>query len=226
MNYGYIRVSTGKQTVENQRFEILRFAQQHGLSIDGWMEETISGTKNYDKRKLGQLLKDVEAGDLIVCAELSRLGRSLFMIMEILSVCMSKECRVWTIKDGYRLGDDIQSKVLAFAFGLSAEIERDLISQRTKEALARKKQRVSIWAAPRDPCPNPSSSPAKRTLSVCSGQREPPGRRSPGCSMWTAPHWSVSQSPVWILRKTEEYPATVFRHRKKCGRIPYLYLHI
>ncbi len=139
MNYGYIRVSTDKQTVENQRFEILRFAQQHGLSIDGWIEETISGTKNYDKRKLGQLLKDVEAGDLIVCAELSRLGRSLFMIMEILSVCMSKECRVWTIKDGYRLGDDIQSKVLAFAFGLSAEIERDLISQRTKEALARKK---------------------------------------------------------------------------------------
>lgn len=78
-------------------------------------------------------------GDLIICAELSRLGRNLFMIMEILNICMVKECRVWTIKDGYRLGDDIQSKVLAFAFGLSAEIERNLISQRTKEALARKK---------------------------------------------------------------------------------------
>ena len=140
MNYGYIRVSTDKQTVENQRFELLRFADQNGLSIDGWIEETISGSKNYDKRKLGELLNHVQDGDLIICAELSRLGRSLFMIMEILSLCMNKGCRVWTIKDGYRLGDDIQSKVLAFAFGLSAEIERDLISQRTKEALRRKKQ--------------------------------------------------------------------------------------
>ncbi len=139
MNYGYIRVSTDKQTVENQRFEIVRFAEGQGLAVDGWIEETISGAKNYDKRKLGQLLKDVKPGDLILCTELSRLGRSLFMVMEILSLCMQKECRVWTIKDGYRLGDDIQSKVLAFAFGLSAEIERDLISQRTREALARKK---------------------------------------------------------------------------------------
>lgn len=139
MNYGYIRVSTDKQTVENQRFEILRFAEANGITVDGWIEETISGTKNYDKRKLGKLLKDVKAGDLIICAELSRLGRNLFMIMEILHICMNKECRVWTIKDGYRLGDDIQSKVLAFAFGLSAEIERELISQRTKEALDRKR---------------------------------------------------------------------------------------
>lgn len=139
MTYGYIRVSTDKQTVENQRYEIIRFAEAQGLTIDGWIEETISGTRNYDKRKLGELLDDVQAGDLIICTELSRLGRSLFMIMEILSLCMTKECVVWTIKDGYRLGDDIQSKVLAFAFGLSAEIERDLISQRTREALERKK---------------------------------------------------------------------------------------
>ncbi len=139
MIYGYIRVSSDKQTVENQRFEINNFCQREQLHIDGWIEETISGTKNYDKRELGRLLKKVQKDDLIICAELSRLGRSLFMIMEILSLCMKKECRVWTIKDNYRLGDDIQSKVLAFAFGLSAEIERNLISQRTKEALARLK---------------------------------------------------------------------------------------
>ena len=145
MNYGYIRVSTDKQTVENQRFEINTFCQKQNLQIDGWIEETISGTKNFDKRKLGELLKIVQKGDLIICAELSRLGRNLFMIMEILHICMNKECKVWTIKDNYRLGDDIQSKVLAFAFGLSAEIERNLISQRTKEALAlRKAQGVHI----------------------------------------------------------------------------------
>ncbi|MGN1240716.1 MAG: master DNA invertase Mpi family serine-type recombinase [Paludibacteraceae bacterium] len=140
MTYGYIRVSTDKQTVENQRFEITRFCLSENIRIDGWIEETISGTKAYSKRALGKLLKQVRKDDLIICAELSRLGRNLFMIMEILNICMTKECRVWTVKDNYRLGEDIQSKVLAFAFGLSAEIERNLISQRTKEALARKQQ--------------------------------------------------------------------------------------
>lgn len=140
MTYGYIRVSTDKQTVENQRFEITRFCKTKNIHIDGWIEETISGTKAYNKRALGRLLKQVQKDDLIICAELSRLGRNLFMIMEILNICMNKECRVWTVKDNYRLGEDIQSKVLAFAFGLSAEIERNLISQRTKEALARKRE--------------------------------------------------------------------------------------
>lgn len=139
MIYGYIRVSCDKQTVENQRFEIENFCRNNSMKVDGWIEETISGTKTYAKRELGKLLKRMRKGDLIICAELSRLGRNLFMIMEILNICMSKECRVWTIKDNYRLGDDIQSKVLAFAFALSAEIERNLISQRTKEALARKR---------------------------------------------------------------------------------------
>jgi DNA invertase Pin-like site-specific DNA recombinase len=139
MNYGYIRVSSDKQTVENQRFEINNFCHRKEMKIDGWIEETISGTKSYNKRELGKLLNKVQKDDLIICAELSRLGRNLFMIMEILNICMNKECKVWTIKDNYRLGEDIQSKVLAFAFGLSAEIERNLISQRTKEALARLK---------------------------------------------------------------------------------------
>lgn len=149
MNYGYIRVSTDKQTVENQRYEINTFCQKLNIHIDGWIEETIRGTKNFDKRKLGDLLKIVQKDDLIICAELSRLGRNLFMIMEILHICMNKECKVWTIKDNYRLGDDIQSKVLAFAFGLSAEIERNLISQRTKEALARKVQEGIVLGRPK-----------------------------------------------------------------------------
>ncbi len=139
MNYGYIRVSSDKQTVENQRYEIIRFCRSNSLHIDGWIEETVSGTRYYSKRRLGVLLKRVKKDDLIICSELSRLGRSLFMIMEILSLCMRRGCRVWTIKDCYRLGDDIQSKVLAFAFGLSAEIERNLISQRTREAMLRLK---------------------------------------------------------------------------------------
>ena len=148
MIYSYIRVSSDRQTVENQRFEINNFCSRQSLCIDGWIEETISGTKNYTKRQLGKLLNRVQKDDLIICAELSRLGRNLFMIMEILNICMTKECRVWTIKDNYRLGEDIQSKVLAFAFGLSAEIERNLISQRTKEALARKKAEGIVLGRP------------------------------------------------------------------------------
>ena len=149
MVYGYIRVSSDKQTVENQRFEINKFCEREKLTIDGWIEETISGTKAYNKRQLGALLKRIKKDDLIICAELSRLGRNLFMIMEILNICMTKEAKVWTIKDNYRLGDDIQAKVLAFAFGLSAEIERNLISQRTKEALARKKAEGVVLGRPK-----------------------------------------------------------------------------
>lgn len=139
MNYGYIRVSSDKQTVENQRFEITQYCEHNHIQIDEWIEETISGTKTPDKRKLGILLHGVHEGDMIICSELSRLGRNLFMIMDILSICMEKGVTVQTIKDNFCLKDDIQTKVLAFAFGLSAEIERNLISQRTKEALARKK---------------------------------------------------------------------------------------
>ena len=139
MIYGYIRVSTDRQTVENQRFEIRRFCHNHNLQVDKWISETSSGAREVNKRLLGKLLKGVRKDDLIICSEISRLGRSLFMIMSILNHCMEIGAKVWTVKDNYRLGDDITSKVLAFAFGISAEIERKLISQRTKEALARKK---------------------------------------------------------------------------------------
>jgi len=148
MVYGYIRVSTDKQSVENQRFEIEQFCIKHDLKIGRWIEETISGTKSPEKRLLGSLLAESQKDDLIICSELSRLGRSLFMIMSILNHLMTIGVRVWTIKDNYRLGDDIQSKVLAFAFALSAEIERNLISQRTKEALAKRRADGIILGRP------------------------------------------------------------------------------
>ena len=137
MIYGYIRVSTDKQTVENQRYEIKNFCKREKMKINEWIEETISGTKSLEKRQLGTLLQTVEEGDMIISSELSRLGRSFFMIMSILSECLAKGVKIWTVKGNYKLGDDLQSKVLAFAFGLSAEIERDLISVRTRDALAR-----------------------------------------------------------------------------------------
>ena len=149
MVYGYIRVSTDKQTVENQRFEINNFCEKNNLNVDKWIEETISGAKDFETRKLGILLRSMNKRDILICAELSRLGRNLLMIMSILNKCMQKEIQVWTIKDNYKLGSDISSKVLAFAFGLSAEIERNLISQRTKEALARKKSEGVVLGRPK-----------------------------------------------------------------------------
>jgi len=139
MVYGYIRISTDRQSVDNQRFEIERFCLHNNLAIDQWIEETISGAQLPEKRLLGSLLDGAKTGDLIICSELSRLGRSLFMIISILNDLLLNGVKIWTIKDNYRLGDDIQAKILAFAFGMSAEIERGLISQRTKEALARKR---------------------------------------------------------------------------------------
>jgi DNA invertase Pin-like site-specific DNA recombinase len=149
MIYGYIRVSTDKQTVENQRFEINQYCDKNVMIVDKWIEETISGVKNIHERKLGKLLKKMKKDDILICSELSRLGRNLLMIMGILNECMNRDIKVWTIKDNYRLGSDINSKVLAFAFGLSAEIERNLISQRTKEALARKRAEGVILGRPK-----------------------------------------------------------------------------
>lgn len=139
MIYGYVRVSTDKQVVDNQKFEITKYCEKKEIHVDKWIEEAISGTKAYEKRRLGPLIRKLKKDDILLCSELSRLGRSLFMIMDILNICMRKGTKVWTIKENYRLGEDIQSKVLAFAFGLSAEIERNLISQRTKESLLRLK---------------------------------------------------------------------------------------
>ena len=131
----YIRVSSSKQSCEHQKHEISLFAKQQNLDIDKWVEETISSRRPLNKRKLGQLLETLQPNDILIATEISRLGRSLLEVMRILESCLSNSCQVFTIKEGYRLGNDIQSKVMAFAFGLSAEIERNLISQRTKASL-------------------------------------------------------------------------------------------
>lgn len=149
MIYAYIRVSTDQQSVENQRFEILKFVDEKKLQIDQWIEETISGTKAYKERQLGNLLLTMKKNDVLIVTDLSRLGRNLMEVMSFLNECMLANIKVFTTKEHYELGNNINSKILAFAFSLSAEIERNMISQRTKEALARKKKEGKTLGRPK-----------------------------------------------------------------------------
>lgn len=139
MNYAYIRVSTDRQTVDNQRFEINNFCQDRHIRIDRYIEETVSGMKAVDKRELGTLIKKMKRGDTLIASEISRFGRRLLEVMAILKLLMDKKVNVVTVKEHFELGDNLQSHVIAFAFSLASEIERSLISQRTKEALARRR---------------------------------------------------------------------------------------
>lgn len=136
----YARVSTDKQDVENQRFEIARYAEQNGLTITHHVEETVSGFKTQiGARKIAEVLDSMERGDTLIVSETSRLSRRLLDILNTIQLCLDRGVTVIAVKEKYVFRDDINSKVMAFAFGLAAEIERSLISARTKEALARKK---------------------------------------------------------------------------------------
>lgn len=139
MVIAYLRVSTGKQHLENQQSEINRYAALKGISVDRWVTETISGKALKEHRKLGSLLKTLKNGDTLIVTELSRLSRTLHEVMAIMGRCLERNITVYSTKDGYAFDDSINSKVLSFAFGLVAEIEHKLISQRTKEALQLRK---------------------------------------------------------------------------------------
>lgn len=149
MVYAYIRVSTAEQSGSSQRFEILNWAKKVNISIDKWVEESVSGTISPGKRKLGHLIKRMKPEDILVCTEISRLGRSVLMIMSILNECATSRIHLHTIKDNFDLNGDLNSKIIAFAFALAAEIERNLISQRTKEALADKKAAGVVLGRPK-----------------------------------------------------------------------------
>lgn len=135
----YLRVSTGKQFLSNQQEEIRRYAESRNWTIDQWVTEVASGSRKGSDRKLGALLQQMKRGDTLIVTEVSRLSRTLTEIMSIMGFCLKKGIKLYTIKEGYSFDNSINSKVLCFAFGLVAEIERNLISMRTREALALRK---------------------------------------------------------------------------------------
>lgn len=144
MVVAYLRVSTGRQTLTNQRHEIARFADSRNMVVDCWVTEVVSGRKKRRDRKLGETVKRLKAGDTLIVTELSRLSRTLTDIMVIVGELLEKGVHLHSTKDHYSFDDTINSKVLCFAFGLVAEIERNLISARTKEALAARREQGVI----------------------------------------------------------------------------------
>lgn len=136
----YLRVSTTDQDLEKNKADILHLANEKGLGQVQWVEETVSGRVSWRKRAIAKTLDELQSGDNLIVSELSRLGRSMLECMEILSIATQRDIHVYAVKGNWRLDGSIQSKILAMAFSMAAEIERDLISKRTKEALAAKKR--------------------------------------------------------------------------------------
>ncbi len=145
----YLRVSTDKQTVLNQKSEILNFCHRQDLKINLWCTETVSGTKKESERELGHLLNMLQRNDILIVTEVSRLSRKMLTIMNIIHDAIERGITIYSIKEGYKFDSSINSQVLAFAFGLCAEIERTLISQRTREALSLRKNQGKKLGRPK-----------------------------------------------------------------------------
>ena len=139
MNYGYIRVSTDKQTTQNQRFEIENYCKKNAINTDLWIGEKISGKIDFEKRILGRLLKKITKGDTIICSELSRLSRTMYSLISVLCQCEKQNVNIVAIKENFNLQESKYAKLLAPIFAIFAEFERNLISDRTREALACRK---------------------------------------------------------------------------------------
>lgn len=147
--YAYLRVSTDKQDVANQRHGILEYANQRGLTNLLFIEDAVSGKKNWRERRLGEILNNAEASDVILFAEVSRMARSTLQVLEILEYCVEKKIKVHIAKQQMVFDDSLNSRITATVLGLAAEIEREFISLRTKEALAKRKSEGLPLGRPR-----------------------------------------------------------------------------
>ena len=144
----YLRVSTVEQDLEKNKADILTFANNKDFGKVKFVEEKISGTKNWKHRKIKQVIDELSKGDRLIVPEFSRLGRSMLEIMEMLSILKDKEVNVYAVKGNWGLNGSLQSKIMAMVFSIASEIERDLISKRTKEALkARKANGVKLGSS-------------------------------------------------------------------------------
>lgn len=145
----YLRVSTADQDLEKNKAEILFLANNKRLGNVDFVEEKISGKVNWKKRKIADVLNELKESDNLIVSELSRLGRSMLEVMEILAIATEKKINIYSVKGNWHLDGSLQSKILAMAFSMASEIERDLMSSRTKEALATRKAKGVILGRPK-----------------------------------------------------------------------------
>lgn len=135
----YLRVSTDQQDVDNQKFGILEYAQRNGLIITEFGEDTVSGKVDWRKRQVGGMIDNLRDGDVIIFAEISRIARNTLQVLEVMRHCMEKGVLIHVAKQNMKLDDSMQSRIIATVLGMAAEIEREFISLRTKEGLAKRK---------------------------------------------------------------------------------------
>lgn len=147
----YLRVSTLDQDLEKNKSAILALANDKDLGKVQFIEETISGKVSWRNRKISLILSELKSGDRLVVSELSRLGRSMLECMEIISIASQKGICIYAAKGNWQLDNTIQSKIIAMAFSMASEIERDLISKRTTEALKMKKEAGIKLGRPKGP---------------------------------------------------------------------------
>lgn len=164
MTYCYLRVSTDMQDVESQKVGIVEFLTKREMAADEWVtDEGVSGAVDWRKRKLGKIIARAKPGDVLVFSEISRIARRLVLVLEVIKACTERGVKIYTVKDRYVLEDTIQSKVLVTVMGLAAEIERDLLRQRTKEGLKRAVANGKVLGRPKG-C---RTRPEKRRLYGC-----------------------------------------------------------
>ena len=197
---GYIRVSTEEQSTEKNKADILMFAHKNGLGIVNFVEEKVSGKKSWKDRKICSVISSMGEKDNLIVPELSRLGRSMLEIMEILSIAKQKNINIYSVKGNWRLDESIQSKIIAMAFSMAAEIERDLISSRTKEALRAVKAKGVKLGRPKGPGKSKLDQYHDEIMAfVATGSTQ----------VWLSKKYNVSKSTMcnWLKRR---------KHGKKC----------
>lgn len=148
---GYLRVSTAEQDLEKNKADILILANEKQLGHVEWIEEKVSGTKDWKKRELGEAFSTLEEGDTVIVSELSRLGRSTLQILEIMKQAKEKGIAVHAVKGGWTLNESMESKMVLTMLAMISEIEKDLISARTKEALRARKEAGVKLGRPKGP---------------------------------------------------------------------------
>jgi DNA invertase Pin-like site-specific DNA recombinase len=149
--WAYLRVSTDGQDNDNQKLEILRLAEERKLGAIRFVEEICSGRKAWRDRRVKEIMEQMKPGDSLLVSEISRLGRSMLEVMEILSQCADRGIHVYAAKGNWALDNSLPSKIVASVLAMAAEIERELISQRTKAALATKRAAGVVLGRPRGP---------------------------------------------------------------------------